>query len=452
MLIEQYVFITIFFAAFAFFIYIHVAYPFWVHMPVSHTYDIHHRFYNSNINVLQQYPYKNKWISQKEVKTISYHDSTDACKTEVLDQLNCNYIPSDSILFTIEKKHLDVLFSGHFDTPFITTYYSSIGPLGKTTDKLEGSLGCIASYPVRILYRQEKTSANFMVFLACDRENPIKNEITRNLIATHEYNSRNRVTDIKISILKKHTGSCEGVRPLLTFSTHLYYIGGSKGTNPSKDPTSIKHPLDATLAPAVRVIQVYRQNWSLMQDIADLLPQLFEFCAYMDVAALKARVDAGQLWIFCIKHGRDIIAAYFIEDAMMLYEKVNDYGGKTLNLVASMCNMKKKSKVFYSSEGTDGSELRRSDGSFGPHAPFVKGFAECLAMIHKQNRDYAMLLMDDVGHNQILVKEMGLVPTGTVGSNGLLGSLEIVKTTGAYYMINGFVKEPVNANRAFMLI
>ena len=411
MLIEQYIFITIFFAAFAFFIYIHVAYPFWVHMPVSHTYDIHHRFFNSNISVLQQYPYKNKWICSREIKTTSYHDSTDAVKTEVLDQLNCNYIPSDSILFTIEKKHLDVIFSGHFDTPFITTYYSSIGPLGKTpSNKLEGSfgsLGCIASYPVRILYRNEKTSANFMIFLACDRENPKKKEITRNLIATHEYNSRNRVTDIKISILKKHTGSCEGVRPLLTFSTHLYYIGlFAKGAN------------GPSLAPAVQ--QVYKQNWSLMQDIADLLPQLFEFCAYMDVAALKARVDAGQLWIFCIKHGRDIIAAYFIEDAMMLYEKVNDYGGKTLNLVASMCNMKKKSK-----------------GNVNINV-FVKGFAECLAMIHKQNRDYAMLLMDDVGHNQILVKEMQ--------------SLEIVKTTGAYYMINGFVKEPVNANRAFMLV
>lgn len=425
MLIEQYIFITIFFAAFAFFIYIHVAYPFWVHMPVSHTYDVHHRFFNSNISVLQQYPYKNKWICSRRTRTASYHDSTEVVKDHVLDQLNCNYIPSDSILFTIEKKHLDVIFSGHFDTPFITTYYSSIGPLGKpSSNKLEGSfgsLGCIASYPVRILYRQEKTSANFMVFLACDRENPIKKEITRNLIATHEYNSRNRVTDIKISILKKHTGSCEGVRPLLTFSTHLYYIGSF--TKGSKGPS---------LAPAVQ--QVYKQNWSLMQDIADLLPQLFEFCAYMDVGALKARVDAGQLWIFCIKHEGSIIAAYFIEDAMMLYEKVNDYGGKTLNLVASMCNMKKKSK-----------------GNVNINV-FVKGFAECLAMIHKQNRDYAMLLMDDVGHNQILVKEMELVPTGTVGSNGLLGSLEIVKTTGAYYMINGFVKEPVNANRALMLI
>jgi hypothetical protein len=424
MLVEQYIFITIFFAAFAFFIYIHVAYPFWVHMPVSHTYDLHHRLFsgNSNIQVLQQYPYKNKWVVQRtvvqgtvgskgtlEVKSVSYHDSTDACKTDILDQLNCNYIPSDSILFTIEKKHLDVFFSGHFDTPFITTYCSSIGPLGKTTvnqeQKEQKTLGCIASYPVRILYHNEKTSANFMVFLACDRDNPKKKEITRNLIATHEYNSRNRVTDIKMSILKKHTGSCAGIKPLLEFSTTLYYIGLL--TKNSKGPTTIE--------------QVYKQNWSLMQDIADLLPRIFEFCAYMDVGALKARVDAGQLWIFCYKYKGDILAAYFIEDAMMLYEKVNEYGGKTLNLVASICNMK---------------ESRRSDGSFG------KGFAECLALIQKQNRDYTMLLIDDIGHNQLLAKEIPLVPRGT----------PIVKTTGAYYMINGFVKEPVNSNRAFMMI
>lgn len=398
MLIEQYIFITIFFTAFAFFIYIHVAYPFWVHMPVSHPYDLHHRlFSNKGINVLQQYPYRNKWINATAAKTVSYHDSTDVVKDHVLDQLNCNYIPSDSILFTIEKKHLDVLFSGHFDTPFVTTYSSSFESTEQKT------LGCVASYPVRILYHNEKTASNFMVFLACDRENPKKKEITRNLIATHEYNSRNRVTDIKTTILKKHTGSCVGVKPLLEFSTTLYYAGPAKQ---SKGPTQVQ--------------QVYRQNWSLMQDIADLLPRLFEFCAYMDVGAMKARVDAGQLWIFCLKHEGTIVAAYFIEDAMMLYEKVNDYGGKTLNLVASICDIK---------------ELQKSDGSF---APFAKGFVECLALIQKQNRDYTMLLMDDIGHNQLLAKEMPLVP--------------IIKTTGAYYMINGFVKESVNADRAFMLV
>lgn len=411
MLVEQYIFITIFFAGFAFFIYIHVAYPFWVHMPVSHSYDLHHRLFSgkSNIQVLQQYPYRNKWVSPTTTKTVSYHDSTDVVKDHILDQLNCNYIPSDSILFTIEKKHLDVIFSGHFDTPFVTTYiYNSFVKTseGPTEQK---TLGCVASYPVRILYHNEKKASNFMVFLACDRDNPKKKEITRNLIATHEYNSRNRVTDIKTTILKKHTGSCAGVKPLLEFSTTLYYTGPANLAKHSKGPAN-----------SMQVEQVYRQNWSLMQDIADLLPRLFEFCAYMDVGALKARVDAGQLWIFCLKHAGSIVAAYFIEDAMMLYEKVNDYGGKTLNLMASICNMK---------------ELRRSDGSFGP---FVKGFAECLALIQKQNRDYTMLLMDDIGHNQILAKQTPFAP--------------LVKTTGAYYMINGFTNMPINADRAFIVM
>jgi hypothetical protein len=401
-------------------------------MPVSHTYDLHHRLFSNNgIGVLQQYPYKNKWVcsvgtrtagtrtagSLKEVRTISYHDSTDVIKTEILDQLNCNYIPSDSILFTIEKKHLDVLFSGHFDTPFVTTYIDNTFPKNET--KEQKTLGCIASYPIRILYHNEKTASNFMLFLACDRDNPKKKEITRNLIATHEYNSRNRVTDIKTTILKKHTGSCEGVKPLLEFSTTLYYTGAfAKGEKRATNSMQVQHPLDATLAPAVRVEQVYKQNWSLMQDIADLLPRIFEFCAYMDVGALKVRVDAGQLWIFCYKYKDDILAAYFIEDAMMLYEKVNDYGGKTLNLVASICNIK----------GATQKSVR----------PFVKGFTECLALIQKQNRDYTMLLMDDVGHNQLLAKEINF--------------LKVVKTTGAYYMINGIVKEPVNSNRAFMMI
>lgn len=433
MLIEQYIFITLFFAVFAFFIYVHVAYPFWVHMPVSHTYDLHHRIMpfptNQNILVLQKYPYRNKWVVQRtkgnlEIKTASYHDLSEDIKTSVIDQLNCNYIPSDSILFTIEKKHFDVLFSGHFDTPFITTYYSSIGPLGKPTAQTSldqnKTLGCICSYPVRILYRQEKTSSNNLVFLACDRDNPKNKEITRKLIATHEYNSRNRVTDIKTSILKKHTGTCAGVRPLLTFSTSLFYIG-SKGETKGK-----KHH-------SAPIMQVYRENWSLMHDIADLLPRLFEFCAYMDVAALKARVDAGQLWIFVYKYKGDILAAYFIEDAMMLYEKVNDYGGKTLNLAASICNMKNsKEGPFDSSKGT-----------------FAKGFADCLALIQKQNRDYTMLLMDDVGHNRMLAKNINIVPRGTVGS---FRPLHIVNTTGAYYMINGFTKDPIDSDRAFMLV
>jgi hypothetical protein len=382
MLIEQYIFITVFFTAFAFFIYIHIAYPFWAHMPVSHTYDIHHKFYTSNrgICILQTQPYKNKWVSTKQVKTTPYYELDDDVKNAVLDQLNCNYIPSDSILFAIEKKHLDTIFSGHFDTPFVSIF----------TEKVNG---CICSFPVHILYRQEKTSANHIVFLACNKGE--KDNAARKLIATHEYNSRNRVTQIKSSIIKKHTSKCKGVKPLLEFTTHLYYMG------------------QAPLSKVICVTQVYKENWSIIFDIADLMGSaLFEYCAYIDVGALKARIDAGQMWIFVQKTDA-IYAVYFIEDAMMLYENVNDYGGRTLNLVGSICNMQM-------------------------HNEFARGFMDCVGLIQKQNRDYTMLLIDDVGHNKLLVKN--------------LSNKEIIKTEGAYYFINGLTEEPINGDRALMVI
>ena len=396
MLIEQYIFITIFFSVFIFFIYIHIAYPFWVHMPVSHTYDLHHRlrflYNNLPIQILQQHPYKNKWNS-KEVKTVSYYDLSEGTKEQVLDQLNCNYIPSDSILFAIEKKHLDTLFSGHFNTPYISFFT----PLTEN-QKIKG---CISSYPIHILYRQEnqtqKISSNYIAYLACDKDVTVHKDVSRKLIATHEYNC----PELRTSIMKKHVGKCSGVKPLLEFSTRLFYISllnQKKNANPF-----------TTLVPT----QVYKENWSTISDILELLPLFFDFCAYIDVGALKARVDAGQLWIFCLKSQGEILAVYFIEDSLTLYENVNEYGGKMLTLTASICNMKKDS----------GRE-------------FAIGFADCLALIQKQNRDYTMLLMDDIGHNRLITK-------GTRG--------EIVKTDGAYYFINCFMEKPINRGRVFML-
>ena len=390
MLIEQYIFITIFFSVFIFFIYIHIAYPFWVHMPVSHTYDIHHRLLSNDtgIRVLQQHPHKNKWNDQKQVKTKSFYNLTDDDIKQFLDQLNCNYIPSDSILFTIEKKHFDALFSGHFDTPYISFF---------TPNVQQNLKGCIASYPVHVLYRSvSEVPSNFICYLGTDREK--NSEITRKLISTHEYNCRNRVTDVKTSIIKKHIGKCSGVKPLLEFSTYVFYVAPKK-------PNNSKNRL--------KPVQIYRENWSVISEILELLPKLFDLSIYIDVGAMKARIDAGQLWIYCLKSRGEILAAYFIEDSMMLYENVNDYGGKTLSLAASINNMKKGNMEF------------------------AQGFADCLELIQKQNRDYTMLLIDDVGHNRHLTKQM----------RG-----EIAKTEGAYYNINSVFQDVADRGKVFIIV
>jgi hypothetical protein len=153
----------------------------------------------------------------------------------------------------------------------------------------------------------------------------------------------------------------------------------------------------------------------MLIDTLATLPSKFDFCAYMDIGAIKARVDASQMWIYGLQSQSDngIVALYFIEDALMLYENVNDYGGKTLTLSASFYRGKDK-------------------------AAFARGFTESVRLIQKQNKDYVMMLVDDVGHNGYLTD--------------VLDAKLVKKTSGAYYMINYLLPENVNKERMFFLI
>lgn len=398
MLIEQYIFIVIFCLFVTVFIYIHVAYPFWSHMPISHTYDWHHRLpYLNKARPLELTPYHkgNKFCDPVQVSTTSFYDLTTEMTDKFIDLLNCHYLPSDSILFAIEKKSFNILFSGHFDTPYISFIEKN-----KSNPQDAKIQGCIASYPLHIYSKQapELKAANYLGYLSCSNsENTTE---TRKLIATHEHACRRKNPEIKATILKKHVGICQGVRSLAEFETRLLYI------NPL---TNSENKAKTAFSP----FQIYRENWSMLIDMLASLPSKFDFCAYMDIGAIKARVDALQMWIYGLQGHRDgIVALYFIEDALMLYENVNDYGGKTLTLSAS----------FY--KGKD-------------KAAFARGFTESVRLIQKQNKDYVMMLVDDVGHNRYLTD--------------VLDAKLVKKTSGAYYIINYLLPENVDKERMFLL-
>ena len=83
-----------------------MAYPFWSHMPVSHTYDWHHRLpYLNKARPLELTPYHkgNKFCDVAQISTTSFYDLTAEMTDKFIDLLNCHYLPSDSILFAIEK-------------------------------------------------------------------------------------------------------------------------------------------------------------------------------------------------------------------------------------------------------------------------------------------------------------------------------------------------------------
>lgn len=389
MILEQYVFLFLVFSISAYFLYTRIRYPFWSHMPVSHTYDI----IQFSDGVIQPKPKRNKYVNNSLVKTSSFFELDESQQKSVSHILNCFYIPSDVILSTVSPEILKTRLSGHISTPFVSADPSF-------------GIGCSISYPVNIIQGtnehrvHNKTMANYLAYLATDR----KQNMSRALISTHDYNVRTMNPEITSTLYKKHVGKCAGAKPLVEFNTNVFYINVS--TAPHVNPQN------------AHLVQIYKSNWNLMLDYYENLPTMFDFVSLIDIGALKARVDANQMFIFAYRVGTQIMAFYFIEDMNTLYENVDDYGGKTLSLVASVNNILEN----------DGMDV------------FYNGFVEAIHKISKQNKDYKMMVIDDVGHNAQIVERSKKVKQ------------PIFETEGGYYWINHRVDEPMDKTRCLFLI
>jgi len=382
-------------------------------MPVYHTYD-YHNFFARSSREMQLFPYKNKFSNAIQIKTISYYELNDTYIKYFAELLQCFYIPADDFLYTILEKDVKARFSGHFDTPFISfynekNYVSTAKSSEKQFDILSTNVeiqlfpepkGCIGSYPVRTFYHpaNEYKCANYLTFISVDRAYKSQN-ISRNLISTHDYNVRRHNPDVRIGLLKKDVGACEGVVPLLTFFTCLFEIKVSK-----------------TKQRVRNIVEVYRENWAIMLDTLHGLFKpnvLYDFVVSIDIGAIKSRIDAEILFVYAFCEKGNVLAMYFIEDAHTLYEKEStSLTKKGLRLIASI-NNGLTNELFY------------------------QGFMECLRKLQKRNLDFKMMWIDDIGHNETIVQMM----------NGFLE-----KTTGAYYFINWMLAHKVLIERAFILV
>lgn len=392
------------------FFYIHIKYPFWSHMSVYHTYDYHYLLSAGNRKI-QMFPCKNKYTNPLQIKTINFYDLNDTYTKYFVELLQCFYIPDDSILFTILEKDAKSIFSGHFAAPYISFYneknivstsartQNSLKPFDALSTNMEIGLfpdpkGCIGSYPVRVFFHPKGHAfeANYFTFVATDRSYD-NQHIARHLIATHDFNCRRHNPDIDAGILKKDIGTCDGVVPFFEFTTYAIRMVKPKRT-------------------VRNIVQVYRQNWDAMFDTLSAVSSpsnsLFDFVVTVDLGAIKARIDGGLWFVFAYCDQGNVLAMYFLENANMLYEKTS---AKTLRLVASINN--------------------------GLSADmFQQGLADCLRKLIKQNLDYKILLIDNIGHNSQVI----------IPPNQLMA-----ETTGAYYFINWLFVDRIVRDRAFLL-
>jgi hypothetical protein len=274
--------------------------------------------------------------------------------------------------------------------------------------------GTILSYPVRISEKDNPILvANYISHIAAEDDT-----VTRKLIATHIYNVHDKTPDKPAFLLKKDVGRCAGLRPLIPFSTTLFYIAERPTTDDSRTSDS---------RTATTLVQVYKDNWHLIQDAIDRLDGLV---VTIDIGSIQTRVKAGILFVYALMYRGTTIAVYFIEDALMLYEQVADHGGKTLRLLA-IAVQAATPPMATSTPNT-------------PHMASViyDGFCQCLGKIIKQNADYKMLLVDGIGANQMICKSL-------IEDKQMM---RLTTTTGAYYFVNWAYRKMWESPNVFMLV
>lgn len=404
-----------FFTFLVIFAYIKLKYPFWNNQPMFHIYDYWRYFYRLPFVVYPSRPMKTKFCDFQRIKTIPYLEAKDEDKNEFTNLLQCYYISTERIFHTVVKKDIDAYFAGSKEPPFIS-FYKEIeireGGAGETV----GFPACIASRSLQFFFRPTLSEPvytqipiyyidSLCVHRGIEKQ---KTEISRKLLQTHEYNQRIQNPNITVSVIKAEVHLFDGMVPLFQYDVYTY---------------NLRNIFFEPLPRFFQLTQLYKENLEILTELLYTQTHLdfskekcdFDICLIPDVGTLISLIKRRLLYVYTIQRNGNIYGIYFIKNAKLRYEDVD---GNTLQLIGSIMTY----------EGNDGGAL------------FYSGFLHTLQQIIKKKPSYKMLLIDDVGHNQIITSYWRKKNT------------PIFKNDAAYYLFNMiFPCSPILSSRCLML-
>ena len=381
MFIVQYIVVLITIIYVIFYGYIKIKYPFWNNQPVYHKYDLWRGFWSDPFYIYKYRPIKTKFYNSINVTTIPYLDANTEQKGQVLQLLLSNYISNDRILLTMQEKNLDTSYAGHTDTPFFSVYIDKNFKVEENLDLSKNIIvnnsviGSLLSNPVKIYYQgspQDKVYTElplyYMDYLCVHREldHNKKSKVIRELFQTHEYNQRLYNQSVLGSLFKREIDLLEGVVPLVQYTTYIYYLHNV-----------IFPPLPAHF----EIVQITGETMDLLTDFLFVQTHLdlekSNHLTLLSVTSLGNYIETikqNTTYVFCLKKGSFVYGMYFFKDAKMQYE---DLEGNTLHFYGSVCN-------------TDTAKL------------FHLGFLHSICLILKKQKEYKMLLFENLGDNTVL--------------------------------------------------
>jgi hypothetical protein len=331
---------------------------------------------------------KTKFCKFENVLSLTQSEISNENITKCVDILQCHYISSDRVLFTIDSKTLQSLLLGNDGSPLLSFYlekkYLIVDDLSNNSNSQivieKNPIGVMVSRPVHFYFisslsklSNNETSythilGNVWDFICINREHKNK-KLSRNLIQTHEYNQRLKYPDSPISIFKKETELCEGIVPLTKYKTYTYYL---RNIQLEKLP---EHFI---------ITRIQKENQDILFDFLTGLsnsssPKFFTFCAIPNISNLISIINNNDLYVYCLRRGQHVYGIYFIKDNHINYEDFEN--GNALQLIASI------------------------DNSNSPEL-FGLGFMQTIRSIFRlKKKKFQLMLIEETSHNIRLLRE-----------------------------------------------
>jgi len=371
----QYIFSSLFFFFLVLFAYIKIRYPFWNNQPVFHTYDYWRYFYSVPYIIYKYRPVKTKYCDFHQIETVPYSECSQHTKQNLVNLLQCYYIPSEKILHTITETEIDTILTGTNAPCYVSVFQEKIiqnkGEHETSIIVSQEPTGCVTSRPYKLFYRPTLTEKvytsdllYFIDYLCVKREQDAK-KFNRMLLQTHEYNQRIKNSDVLVSLIKKEIDLFEGVIPVVKYNTSTYYL-------------PVLHPI--SLPPDCELIKIESTNIHILTDYLynmthnnyDNVENMFDMCVLQDTAYYLSQINAGIQHIYCLRHKERVYGIYFFKNTYTEYE---DIEGKVLMFSMSIKNIS-DNNVYYSG--------------------FINSM--CKIINEKQNQ-YKMLMIENISHN-----------------------------------------------------
>jgi len=305
--------------------YIRIRYPFWSIQPVYHPYDIWRYFATTPFVINPRIPIKTKFYDNKHIETIDFEDIHEIQLKKMVDLLQCYYLKSDTVLYTLDTESIKTNCIGHSHPCYISFYneieYADTSILTHDISTQVQPLGFMISRPCMFYLRQEKSSIPiyFWDSICIHREYRSKN-LDRNLFQTHEYNQRVRNPDIFASLLKKEEPLYKGIVPLIEFNSQIFLLNRLEKTS-GLPPHHIVYHMDP-------------KNITEIYEFLEERNAQTEFSIFPEIGSILSWIKANRCFVYILKCKDLILGVYFFRNSNMLYEE----GGYVLECISTIWN------------------------------------------------------------------------------------------------------------------